>query len=80
MNKICPICRKEYDPPIDFTESVQCSCGLKADTEILIEFNKALNLLIEWRKAFAERVFMKPEKEYLKWFVNVTKNTNEFIG
>ena len=75
---ICPICRQEYDPPIYLTARIKCGCGAEADTNIIIEFNKALSFLRSWREAFCERVFMRPEPERLDWFVKLTKDSNRF--
>ena len=38
------------------------------------------HLLKEWRTAVNERVTMKPESEYIHWFISLVKRTNEIIN
>ena len=79
MNEICPICRGEYAPQIDLTERVKCKCGATADTSVIMEFNQALELLLEWQKSIIGRVLVKPEPKYLDWFVKLNRDTNSFL-
>ena len=38
------------------------------------------HLLKEWRTAVNERVTMKPESEYIHWFISLIEKTNEIIN
>ena len=38
------------------------------------------NILLEWRVAVNERVTMKPESEYIHWFISLVERTNEIIN
>ena len=38
------------------------------------------NILKEWRTAVNEKVTMKPESEYIHWFISLVERTNEIIN
>ena len=47
--------------------------------EIKME-SKMFNILKEWRTAVNEKVTMKPESEYIHWFISLVERTNEIIN